>query len=105
MLLKYFFLRGCKNRLNARHSLFKIGLRKADFEKSAYICVHGSWVKTDNIQGSIFLYKHILACELIVYQSTCTTIAIKFYLKHHWVGAALGLIGTLVSIATDNSHV
>ena len=41
---------------------------------------------------------------------TSGTIAIKFYLKHHWGGgkAAFGFgpdqIGTLVSIATDSSH-
>ena len=66
--------------------------------------------------------------ELIVYQSirrpcaraftllniniseTSGPIATKFYLKHHWGGgnAASGFrldrIGTLVSMATDNSH-
>ena len=66
--------------------------------------------------------------ELIVYQSswrpclrastlininiseTSGPIATKFYLKHHWYGgkAASGFrpdrIGTLVSMATDNSH-
>ena len=41
---------------------------------------------------------------------TCGPIANKFYLKHHWVGGkdALGFgperIRTLVSMATDSSH-
>ena len=41
---------------------------------------------------------------------TSGSIAIKFYLKHHWGGgkAAIGFwpdrIGTLVSMATDSSH-
>ena len=75
---------------------------------------------------------HLGSGELIVYQSsrrpsmrpsvrrltlsnmnispTSRPIATKFYLKHHWGGgkAASGfrpdLIGTLVSMATDNSH-
>ena len=67
-------------------------------------------------------------CELIVYQSsrhpsvrpttllniniseTSGPIATKFYLKHYWGGGKAALcfgpdqIGTLVSMATDNSH-
>ena len=42
--------------------------------------------------------------------TTSRSLAIKFYLKHHWGGgkAASGFwpdrIGTLVSMATDSSH-
>ena len=46
----------------------------------------------------------------MIISTTSGPIPTKFYLKHHWGGgkAALGFeqdrIGTLVSMATDNSH-
>ena len=51
-----------------------------------------------------------LTLSNIIISATSRPIATKFYLKHHWDGGKAASdfwpdwIGTLVSMATDNSH-